>query len=569
MALLAGIASSFAIEEVYYDEELSAVSPNGEWVAGAIDDGSVIIRNLTDNSYKTYISNGNDRNYYVGSGATPISNTGVVVGSTNGNNAAYWENGTWFDLPTPNPEFMSNAMSVTPDGSLICGAVGMDQLSVDAANIMLVPAVWKRKADGKYSDPVLLPHPEVDFTGRLPQYITAVSVSADGNTIAGQLRDYVGWVEEPIVYSCNAAGEWSYKMLYPQLINPTGKEFPEYPGDYDGIPQPTQESFMTEAELEAYLEAMEEYNGVGEMPQYEDYMTSQEIADYIEAYNEWVDVYNEWAIRYNSYMDLYFDCIEMGYIFIYNNVALTPDGQYYASTRELTYVDDPLDGPRVRRYPVVMKVDGSGYTDLNGNNGLSLLMSSMAQDATVLANFTDPENILPREAYIFPSNSVTGVPLFDYMEEKNPEVAAWMEENMLQDVADGITSSGQYTYGTYICSGIPVCTPDLSTIICHTTTDGWVYAECYYISFLFNTGFTVDAGVENAMGEENVISVLPGGVIAVKGNFLSIEIFDLAGAKAFETNNPAPQFATGLDHGIYIICATASDGSVKTLKTVI
>ena len=145
----------------------------------------------------------------------------MLVGSTTPvGTAAYVKGGEWHLLPVPYPEHTNLAHGITPDGKVICGVVGNDDVSLDATNIMSLPAVWYLQDDGTYGEPVVLPHPEKDFTGRVPQYVSAISISDDGKTVVGQVRDYRGSMEEPIVYTCNDKGEWSYTLICPELINP-------------------------------------------------------------------------------------------------------------------------------------------------------------------------------------------------------------------------------------------------------------------------------------------------------------------------------------------------------------
>lgn len=574
---LATMASAFAgnYEEVFYDEYLTALSPDGRFAAGAIDDGSVVIRNLeSEDEFPYFYDERAGISYYIGTGGSPISNTGIVTGSTNGNNAAYWEKGEWKELKTIYPEFMSNATSITPDGSVICGGVGMDQLSVDAENTMLVPAVWYRQADGTYGAPVLLPHPELDFTGRVPQYITAVAISDDGNTVAGQIRDYTGFMHEPILYTRDASGEWSYTLLYPELINPLNIEFPQYPGEYEGSPMPTQEWFMTEEELADFLEAWE--NATDTYPTYEEFMTKDEIRQYQEAYEAYLEEFTPWETAYENFFNAYSRVLDEGYSFLFNNVYLTPDGKYYATSREITVSEDQFTHYEVR-YPVVLSTDGSGKFDLNGAfPELSILTSSVSADGLVLATSIDPEGIIPNRAYVFeipegndyyPAEGAEPTPLEDFIAGIDPDVADWMEEEMYREVITGVTPSGQFIFGDRMCSGTPVTTPDMSRIICYTSTDLWVEPEAYYYSWIFNTGIE-PSGVGTIAGEDALIRVLGGGLLELEGEFSVINIYDMTGAQVFRTVNPQNVVSTGLHGGAYVIRALSADGTPVTLKAV-
>ena len=560
MLFSASICYAAPLEETYKDEYITVISPDGKWIAGALDEGNVIIRNLETDEVFTYFSNGGSISYYIGNGPGAVSNVGIIVGSTSGNNASYWDHdkGQWYNLKTPNPQFMSNACSVTPDGSVICGGAGNDNMSLDSEKIMLVPAVWYRQEDGFYSDAVLLPHPEKDFTGRIPQYITAVAISDDGKTVVGQIRDYAGFMQEPIVYTRGEDGEWSYTLLYPELLNPNNFEFPPYPGEYNGTPMPTEEWFMTEEEMAAYSEAVDKWTS-GPFPQYTDYMTYEEYQQYLAAFDKYLEEYVPWEEAYDNYFTIYEDCINDGYSFVFNNIFLTPDGKYYGTSREITYVEDPIDGPKARRYPMILNTDGSGYTELDGSQDISLLMSSLTANEDVLATYIDPNNILPKKAYIFPSGSKEATPLEDYIADFNPDLAAWMESEMYQEIIDGIRPNGQFTYSDYMCSGSAVSTPDMSRMLCFTTTDTWTDQQMYYVSWVFDTGIK-ESAVKPTFSSRYEMTVLPDGEVVLDGEFRTIDIYNIAGAVVYSEKSPAGSINPNLGKGIYIFKAVTADG---------
>lgn len=567
----AGMASADNVRDIYENEYLTAISPNGEWAAGDIDMGSVVIRNLVTGDVKTFVSTGDEINYHIGGGATPISDSGIVVGSVTGENAAYYENGVWTELKVPYPEYSNAAKSITPDGSVICGLAGMEPISIDSEGIMAVPAIWRRQADGSYSEAEILPHPKLDFTGMVPQYVTALAISADGKTIAGQVRDYIGFMEEPIVYTCDDNGTWSYKMLYPELIKPASVNLISNPGEYQGRMMPSPEEFMTEEELDTFRAALD----AGIDAQYEDYMTEEEFALYLKAYEEWFAEYDVWDREYSRFVESYSQCLDQGYAFLFNNVALTPDGKYYATTREVTVVTDPTAGPEgitVMRYPVVLNTDGSGYKDLDGNldkEGLSLLMTSMTVDGSVLATyFMYPADGAVQAAYIFPEQATEAIPFVDFIAARNEDLAVWMESEMYQDVLT-LTPSGDLTTTGFLCSGAPVATPDMSTVICYTTTEYWEGGpNAYLISYVFDTGFEVSSvkGIEAVA--DGALRILPGSRIAVEGEVANISVFDLSGANVLNISNPSGIVATGLPSGVYIVHSTGADGSVSSAKAI-
>ena len=76
------------------------------------------------------------------------------------------------------------------------------------------------------------------------------------------------------------------------------------------------------------------------------------------------------------------------------------------------------------------------------------------------------------------------------------------------------------------------------------------------------------SGVNHIAESESSIHGLPGGFLSLKGEFVSVEVYDIKGQKVFSTSNPAPIVETGLDNGIYIINARTTEGVVKTLKLI-
>lgn len=573
-AMLCASAPAMAYQLQFNGEYLTDISPNGQWVAGDLSDGTTIIRNLDTDQFWVSVSNGSTVFYYIGSGQTPVSNVGIVVGSTTMDDAAYWENGKWTQLSVPNPQFTNTARSITPDGSIICGGIGNSAMSVEAEHIMSLPVLWYRQSDGSYGEPFILPHPTKDFTGRAPQYITAYAITPDGKTVAGQVIDNSGFYPQPIIYHCDDAGQWSYTLLAGNLINPTGVEFPPYPGELDD-PQPSQEEYMTEEEIAAFTAAFDAWRddpdaSNDDMPTYEEFMTQDEIAAFTAAYSHWYwDLYEPWDAAYSKFMVAFEQVIDKGYVFIMNNVGLTADGKYYATTRKQTIVrpGDVEYSPSIT-YPILFTTDGSEYTELNGSSSdYNTRLSSLALDGSILG--VAEEGILPQRAIIFPIGEKEAMPLEDYIyDQGNPELTEWMEDMMYHDAADGVSESGQLHYGQYMCSGIPFANFDMSYVICATATDGWYEPTEPYYSWAFSTGLNLKVdGVDASQGS---IKVLPGGMIELDGDFASLSIYDLTGALLFSTDTTGSTvISTGLPSGLYLIRALSPAGTPTVLKALL
>lgn len=528
---------------MWFGEAMSGISPDGNWIAGQIADGSVIIRNLSTGDEWLHFSDGGNRNYYVGHGL-PVSNIGVVAGSTTTSNAAYWENGVWTVLPTPNPGTISNAVSITPDGGIICGGVGQAPMGGDTESTMMHPALWYRQENGRYSDPVVLPHPDLDLTGRAPQYITAIAISDDGKTVAGQLMDYFGGCCEPLIYQCDENGDWSYTLLGRELLNPTDIVFPEWPGGLDDeILMPTQEWYMTPEQIEAFVEAFNEWDNTGEPPRYEDFMTPEAIEEYQKAMREYLEILLPWQEKFNNFMDIYRQYLSRAASFGFNNGRLSPDGRYYVTTAGGVRPDG---SSRSGRYPVIFDTSTGGYTILDSDRAVSV--NYVASDYTILANMGGGGDTGTIKAYVFPQMQPGGMFLEDWIREINPELYDWMEGKLYQDVIVGIDANDMYQTELMMCTGIPVGTPDMKYILTNNFTSSWLDDPGQdFVSVLLPTLYTSKVN-EVALDLETV----------------EYEVYDLNGRKLMTTRSKDE--TDTLCKGIYLIREKDKTGNWKTNK---
>ena len=488
---------------------------------------------------------------------------------------------------------------------------------------------FRQNPDGTYGDPVLLPHPSVDFTGRLPQYVTCVSISDDGKTIVGQLQDYSGFVTQPIVYRREGNGEWTYNYIHPELTNPKNIEFPEYPGEFDETVQP--QDYMSADELAQYEAAVEEYyqkeeenvypdernfmsnseyiryeedfdkflNDEGEWPDPQDYLTEEEKAEFQAAvdqyyeniannkYPEYVDfmsdenkakylaakeenenAYDEWAPKYQAFEEAFNECLESCYTYIFNNFRLSPDGKIAVTTREATVPDDdPMAWMPFKTvyYPIIFDLDGTGYHEVTAAE--DIVISYVSEDYTVLGSYYSNET--PRLAYIIPRAGTECMSIEDYIEVTGPEYASWMKANMTHEVLVGFDEENDWEpiFKNMIVSGIPTSTPDLA-FIATGAENVWDYdaTGIDYYTYIIPTGL---AGVQNVADDYvTAIKVYAGGNIEFTGEFKSVSVYDMAGAVVYEAKNPAGNVATGLASGVYVVKAVAADDNAIVRKVV-
>lgn len=556
--LMAGVALAEG-PEIQPGELVQSVSPNKVWTAAQINDGSVVIRNHSTGEAWPYFTDMGSRNYFISSGAA-ASDIGVIAGSTTTSNAAYWEKGRWNVLPTPHPDFISIAYGLSSDGRIICGGAGAAEMANDTEVTMLVPVLWYRGEDGKYGDPVYLPHPEFDITGRKPQYITAIAVSNDGKTVAGQMMDYYGARCEPIVYRCDDKGEWSYTLLGRELLNPYDIEFPEWPGGLaDDILRPTQEDYMTPEQLNAFMEAFEAWNGPTDPPLYEDFMTPEKIEEYQKDLKAYLDIMLPWSEKFEYFQSVYREYLSASSSFVFNNVRLSPDGKKYVTTANVVYKNN-------RGYnPVIFDLDTDEFTILSSQQGVTV--NYVADDYTILA-FSGAMGADggSYRAYVFPQMKPGGMWLEDYVKEKNPALLEWMERTLIQDVIVGLNADQSYMTREVFCTGIPTATPDLSLIVTNNSTASWYDSpgDEYITAYL---PMTWQSGVET-IETDNIadMKLLPGGIIDLGGEFSSLDIYDITGARVYTASDVSGQVNPRLPKGIYIIRATDRSGSSHTLK---
>lgn len=547
---------------MYEDVALSSVSPNGIWAAGQVSEGMIAILNMETGKQWRYSSNGGSINYFLGIGNV-ISNDGTVIGATRTDDAAYWKDGKWTTLQVPHPEFVNNTGSITPDGSVICGGIGLATMASDADDVMLGPAVWYRQDDGSYGMAVPLPHPMTDFTGRLPQYVTAIAISDDGKTVGGKIVDYTGYVSQPIIYTCDDNGEWTYTVFGEDLINPRNTQFPEWPGDLDeDILMPTPEWYMTPEQLEAFMEAFEEWDNTGTPPLYQDFMTPEQIAEYNAAMKEYIAIVGPWQEKFNAFMDVYYSIIRNSSTFAYNNERISPDGKYYLTTVQMR---GSSSAGRSGSMPLLYDIKAGTYETFPSS--LHLTTSGITADYSILA-YTPASGMDTgtRKGYIFPKMAAEPISIYDYLSANNPDLGVWMTDNMTHEIALGLDDNYELVTEVMLSTGIPIATPDLSLVITYNSTlSWWDYFGPELISFVM-PGTSSDGVKRVTPGSGLRVELLPDGTLLASGPASTVDVYDITGRRVLHLDNPSESTATDLPAGIYIIRATAADGSVSEGK---
>lgn len=496
-----------------------------------------------------------------------FSESGIAVGSTP-EGAGYLVNGTWHNLVAPHPELMNYAQGITPDGSLIVGMGGLANFGTEDTEVpMMVPLIWTRNADGTYADGVILPYPATDFTGRVPQYVTALCVSDDGHHIYGQVQDYSGSMTSLIAYNLNESGEWEYDVRYNKMCNPDNLEFPEFPGD---APQsPSLLDFMTEDEKNAYNDAVDAWTALGTYdystyPNVEDYATDEEKAAYQAALAAWEEAFAAWSEQYQAFDEIFLQCVLSGKALMFNNIILGPDGKTVYSTVAES-IEDPMSwtGFSDSYTPAMVNIKTAEYSLLPNKN---VILSSVAADNTILG-FTETMET-PRQTWIYLPGSTEPVSLIQYYDTYLPETAAWVREKMVHDVEMYNFETGkmetvfdmEFTGTSHVDKDMKVLATAVANL-CDTTIETSIF------TFVVPSMAADVKGVASETLDAVKVSALRGGRIIVKGTDKNISVFDTNGRIVFSADNCTGVIRTGLESGAYIVKATTSEG-VKAIKTI-
>ncbi len=553
-------ALAFEAPKIIVDQSFQAISPDGHYLLSDLQ-GVVTIHDLV--SGQTYTYGEEDASYSLGQGNL-VNNLGMVLGSTSSlYDAAYWQDGKWYKLAVPNENLSNFANGVTPDGSRICGCVGMDVVSLDTENLMMGPAYWDRKADGTFGDYVILPHPELDFTGRVPQYITAVSISADGKTIIGQVTDYAGMRNYPIVYTQAEDGEWSYKILLEDLFKPE-EPLPASPGD--GPMAPTIQDFMTDEEKADYQKALDEWAADGydytKYPNEADYASAEEVAEYEAAYSKWEEDFAKWDAEFTAFMEAYQALIEKSPDFYYNNVILSPDGKSYVTTAGVEDNSDPMSWfAKVTYTPWAIGIADNAVTKYPAEG--SMTVNAMPCDDYLLVN--SGINDIPVMSYLVDFKTGEYTATTDWLGAKSEELKEWMEENFTHEVEEYDWETGETSFSEVFSPGMAVASEDLK--IFAMWTQSWAWDLTYTTT---TEGYIIDlntlSGVRDAISTPTAkVTFDTNGMLSIEGDVKAVHVYDLSGRQMFVTTE-AGNVANNLAKGVYLVKALTTDGASVAAK---
>lgn len=548
-------AADFQAPAIYPEACFQGISPNGRWLAASLN-GTVTILDLQEDKRYDYYETGSY--FYTEGLGNYVSNVGVVLGGTTTNSdAAYWENGEWHSLNVPNPDMSNLSCGITPDASRIVGSVGTAPVSIDGDNLMLAPAYWDRLPDGSYSDAKLLPRPELDFTGRVPQHITAISVSEDGKTVGGQIMDCQGTLITPIIYIQDAEGNWTYKALT-ELINPQNIQLPENPGESPA--GPTIEQFMTETEKATYDKAYADWEADGydysKYPNAADYISAEGYAQYEAAYYAYIEEFNAWNEKFMAFSDTYWEIYDTAIPFIFNNVCMTPDGKNYYSTGEVEDNSDPFAWPPVSiSTPYAISTSDWKATPVD-TQGRSLSVTSVANNSTIM--LCNGVAAVPMEGYMHTNGTIT--PIKDYLHSLSPELKTWMDETLKIETETGYDpDTFEPIYGEVYMTGMLLASADLQTLSMWNN-DPLGYGFCKGYLFDLKQYGGISGATADASGAD--VAFDAAGNLVVTGDVTSLQVYDLSGRCLFAAQAPQGTVNCPLASGVYVVRALTPAGAI-------
>lgn len=556
-------AMAIIIEPTTYDNvSFRYLSPNGVYAVSDLN-GKVTIMAFESSSFSepTYTYGDEETSYSCGQGNS-ISNDGTVVGIVGEDlNAAYWEDGEWYMLDVPDLNMMNMANAITPDGSRICGSVGFNALSLDGDNLMMAPAYWDRDANGGYGDYVLLPYPNVDLTGRVPQYVTAIYISEDGRTIGGQVTDGMGMLNYPIVYTQAEDGKWSYTILLEEQFKPKGELMP-FPGEMPAMP--VQEEYMSEEAIAEYLAAINAfYNGETTVfPEITDYMTSEELARYEADKAAYDEEYAVWWAAFEAFQQMYNEVYDTAPRFMFNNVRLTPDGNTYVCTREVRDTGTGSWNPKATNVPCSIKIADQTSTEY-AYEGQSLLAVSVPNNDVILTA-TDANGV-PASGYVLNMADKSYVNLYDWLAEKSDFLAKWVEETLVKEVSRFDPWTGETIEGKFQYTGQAYTSSDMEEIVFWNGAS-WdsTYSLMAWGCYINIPG--TNLSVETVDKDNSAIRFDNAGNLVSSQCLSDVKVYDMSGRLIISADKATGIFGTPLSSGVYVVRATDAAGNTFSLK---
>ena len=512
------------VGHVYQGVTYNNCSPNGKWLV-ANQETSVYIYDVATGTNYDFADETYTKVYFAGYGHS-VTDNGMVCGMAQEaaeSNAAYFKNGSWVVLPQLSGKLtgFNSANACTPDGSVICGSLGSEGADMSTSDrLMLYPVVWTLNADGVYFCEAL-PHPTKDFTGRVPQYVTAMDISADGNTIVGQVVDYSGFYIVPILYTRNAEGAWSYQLLAEDQVYDKEKaaNLPEW---VEQPVQPKAEDYMSADDVDDYNDAVEAYNEAyqrcvagdldwSELPEYPEkgsYISDQTQAA---AYAAAVEKYNKdnaaWYAAFEAFDEALTE-VTTGKSFEFNSIHITPNGKYI-----LTDLKEPDPDPDPMAW-----FPESVYTncvfDLTKVDTPMLTTSSNMLSTGILDNgffvVAAPKSDYARSSYVATPGSNHLTPIADWCKASgNTAAGEYITSEMLFDLINYVWDEASESYveetvSDSLITGTGIFSADGKTFVTWLQDPGTNEFVTYTVN-LENSVLNGIQSVKHSATEQNVL----------------------------------------------------------------
>ena len=501
LASLALPAMGFAADKVVPVYEITMygikISADGQWIGSQAGTAGVY---STDNNKITYYE---DCELGIGN---IFSSQGHAVGSgTEG--ACIMFDGKVINLPEFRDFWFSTFNAITKDAKR---AVGVTNNKVKSET-GYVPFVVDLDANLNITKFTPLPYPKLDFFRAAPQFISACWISDDGKTIVGQVTDWRGFYDYPIVFLEDASGNWSYKLPSEELFNPTHIEIPDNP--WLNEPEyPYPENFMSGNRLTAYQVAYQAYqNGTGPEPDVTKYMTEEEYVEYELAVNEYNDWFYGQEARMKQYVKIYDEILGTTPVFALNELALHPSGEYFMQHGGVIDDNNVMVGKIYTFTP-------DGLENIIEPPKPNVFPTQILPDGTVVA--TLPHRDVPSSYFLLPGETEF-ITVEEYLEPNYPYLAEYIETNFPNG------------------SGMVCVSDDMSVmsgaLIPDQLVNGGADVDYVYSTYIF-TGLQAYSGVES---------------IAIPEKAEVYRVYNLSGVKVLETKTASD--INTLPRGIYVV----------------
>ena len=475
------------------------VSPDGKVIVGQNPIGDVFTYNIATSTVYDYGDG------IAGSGNC-VSATGVTVGQTYvASNSSFlattMKNGETTVVQSLSKYTWGLLSGITADGTRACGIVNNPNQMGDVTDpgfnsMMYVPFYVDLQSDGTFGQPHFLPVAPRDFFGAVPQLCSAVWISDDGMTIAGQVVSNDGKYRYPIVYKEDASGNWTYSLPSESLFNTKNVEVPTYPEFNLEPPSPTD--YMTNPEdINDFEEAVDFWFSDGFSDESNPYIHLENWldADQIAAYEKAVEDYTKAAARYEDvtmprYLAELDELLSCSIFFAQNAMALSSDGKYLASSHNIPVVYNGFL-PVENFQPYVFDLSNGTYK-VYGTEQDRLITNQIFPDGTLVCATPVPgefsPDMTPQHSYVVLPGSDRVMTIEEYVAIDRPEYARWMESNLYKHLPVDLAENGGYVFKDLTVSGCVSFSADRSVMA--AGVDGYNLTELTIFPAPLDTYFT-------------------------------------------------------------------------------